>query len=303
MLFDERVMLLYSYTKEMIFEGEPISVKACISPKKGEKSHTHEFLEFVYITAGEGVHFIDGVKHSVAEGDLLFINYGQAHSIEPSESMHFVNILLEPSFLSDTLIDAESVVSLFQSSLFEEFYGADCDYTRQCVSFYGGEKEDNDRLIKTMISEFGSKHIGYRSVLRSCMTILFTRLMRKISGRNIPADAGDSDCINEVLAYIDENCTNKISLEKLAAESFYNPSYFGRILKERCGKSFTAYVKEKRLEKAAGLLRTEKCSVDRVMGLTGYNDKKLFYRHFREAYGMTPSEYRAEFNGGKDNEK
>ena len=295
-------MLLYSYTKEMIFEGDPISVKNCTSQCRGEKSHTHEFLEFVYVSEGEGVHYIDGVRHSVSEGYLLFINYGQVHAIEPSESMRFVNILLEPSFLSDTLINAESVVSLFQSSLFEEFYGTYCDYTKQCVSFCGSEKEDNDRLIKNMISEFESKHIGYRSVLRSCMTILFTRLMRKLSGRNIPADAED-DCIDEVLAYIGENCANKISLEKLAAESFYNPSYFGRLLKERCGKSFTAYVKEKRLEKAAGLLRAEKFSVDKVMNLVGYNDKKLFYRHFREAYGKTPSEYRAAFGENRESDK
>ena len=284
---------MYSYTKEMVFDGEPINIQGCSDSKQGVTKHTHEFLEFVYILKGSGVHYIDGIKHTVEKGDLLFINYGQTHSINPSEDMRFVNILLEPSFLCNSLINEESIVSMFQSSLFEEFYGVECDYTNQCVSFDASERDDNDRLIDGMISEFKAKRIGYHAVLRSYMTILFTRLMRKLSDRNgMISTCEDNDSINEVLEYIDENCADKISLESLAAECFYNPSYFGRLLKERCGKSFTVYVKERRLDKAAKLLRAEDYPVDRIMNLSGYNDKKLFYRHFKEMYGMTPSEYR-----------
>ena len=74
--------------------------------------------------------------------------------------------------------------------------------------------------------------------------------------------------------------------------SFYNPAYFGRLLKKHYGKTFSAYIKEKRMDKAAELLCDRGRTVDDVISVIGYSDRKLFYKHFKETFGMTPKEYR-----------
>ncbi len=286
---------MYSYTKKFVFdEGQIISVQFG-NGINGIDEHTHEFLEFIYILEGSGCHVIDGMAYEVNCGDLLFVNFGQTHSFKKSPDMRFVNILLDPSFMSKELLDSDNIANLFQSSLFEEFYEINCDYSRQCVSFEGEEKEDNDRLVATMLDEFKSRRTGYQSVLHGCVRILFTRLLRKLSVYSdelSPSVSEENRIIREIVDYIDENCSEKISLEELASRSFYNPSYFGRLLKRYFGKSFTQYIKEKRIANAAFNLEHSEHTVEAVMELAGYSDKKLFYKHFREIYGMTPKEYR-----------
>ena len=66
----------------------------------------------------------------------------------------------------------------------------------------------------------------------------------------------------------------------------------GNMLKKYCGKSFSAYLKEKRLNEASELLKTTDLSVTEVMERVGYSDKKLFYAHFKEMFGNTPGKYR-----------
>lgn len=280
---------------KFVFEDGEIICLQRGSGTEGISEHTHEFLEFIYITAGKGTHYIDGTPYDVAEGNLLFVNFGQTHSFEQSPSMTFVNILLDPSFMTNEVIDTYSITSLFQSTLFEEFYENNCDYSHQCITFGTDEKKDNDRLVAIMLDEFDKKNTGYRSVLHGCVRILFTRLIRKLSSFSeeiIPTAPDEHRLMKEIAGYIDENCSEKISLEELASRSFYNPSYFGRLLKKHFGKSFTQYIKEKRIANAASNLENSDLTVENVMELAGYSDKKLFYKHFREIYGMTPKEYR-----------
>ena len=57
---------------------------------------------------------------------------------------------------------------------------------------------------------------------------------------------------------------------------------------------FTAYVKEKRIMNAKELLINTNQRIDDVIYSVGYKDKKLFYKHFEEFFGMSPGKYRKE---------
>lgn len=290
---------MHKYTKEAVFDvGDSITIKiGNIDTPALEKEHTHEFLELIYISSGSGKQYIDGVKYDVSKGDLLFVNYGQTHSFE-SEKMQYVNILLEPAFMSSELIDSENIAELFKSSLFDEFTAEQRSYTCQCVSLGNDDTEAKEirHLVEMMREECNEKRVGYRSVLHGCARILFTRLLRKLSADSSQStsliDFENPEIMKNMLDYIDENCFDKITLEQLAAKSFYNPSYFGRMLKRYCGKSFTQYIKEKRIEMAKELLLNTDENIESIMTSVGYRDKKLFYRHFKELLSMTPSEYR-----------
>ena len=78
----------------------------------------------------------------------------------------------------------------------------------------------------------------------------------------------------------------------IAGMSFYNPAYFGRLLKKHYGKTFSAYIKEKRMDKASELLCDKTRTIDEVISVVGYSDRKLFYKHFKDSFGMTPKEFR-----------
>jgi AraC-like DNA-binding protein len=68
------------------------------------------------------------------------------------------------------------------------------------------------------------------------------------------------------------------------------------LLLEETGKSFTHHVLERRLEKAAALLRDLRWhnrKIADIAAAAGFNDLSYFNRAFRRRYGMTPSDLRA----------
>lgn len=283
---------MYIYKKSRQLPDDDIRVfkGVCTSSYK-QQNHMHEFVELVYILSGSGEQFIGEKKYNVRHGDLLYINFGQSHSFRTDSEFEFVNILINPVFLSRELVNSENIEEIFALSLFEEF-GSVHDFTNQSVSFSGRELTMIDTAVKAMISEFDDKMVGYRSTLRGYVQIIFSMLLRNLSQKANADDGGILDLPLDIAAYIEENCFDKITLADIAGMSFYNPAYFGRLLKKHYGKTFSAYIKEKRMDKAAELLCDKGRIVDDVMSVVGYSDRKLFYKHFKETYGKTPKEYR-----------
>ena len=256
-----------------------------------EPEHTHDYFELVYIEGGSGTHRVDDVEYKVEHGDLIFMNCNQRHSYESETGMKLVNFFITPEFISNELIDAESITELFRHSMFAEFNMEELPL-KQCVSFSGIERKETDALTGMMVREYNQKSPGYKSVLQGGVRILFSKILRYMH-TDIATDSRENEALFEdIMSYINENYNHKISLAEIAARSFYNPVYFGNMLKKYCGKSFSAYLKEKRLNEASELLKTTDLSVTEVMERVGYSDKKLFYAHFKEMFGNTPGKYR-----------
>ncbi|MBQ8816783.1 MAG: helix-turn-helix domain-containing protein [Lachnospiraceae bacterium] len=277
----------------MLFKKETISDEGRIKIEKAVISatypvHTHEFIELVYIMAGGGSQFIDGREYQVSHGSLLFIDYGQTHSMTPKHSMTYVHILLEPEFFSRELVNVESILDIFCYNMFSEFSGKQ-ESAVQCVTFPKEELAKVDHLIEIMLQEYEQKNPGYLSVLRASTQTLFAWLLRKM---NSGTDTVLLDSMQDVVEYINEHFTEKLVLGDIAAKGFYNPDYMSRLLKKYCGKSFSQYVKEKRIARAGNLLRTTDLPINDIMLQSGYTDSKMFYQHFKEIYHESPGSVR-----------
>jgi AraC-like DNA-binding protein len=90
-----------------------------------------------------------------------------------------------------------------------------------------------------------------------------------------------------------------LSAAAVAASLGVTPRYV-HLLLEETGRSFTHHLLEKRLEKAAALLRDPHWLGRRIADVAdeaGFNDLSYFSRAFRRRYGMTASELRG--TGGR----
>ncbi len=282
---------MYTYK---IFNGDDIKVEKCSYHQSCKyPMHLHDFVEMVYIISGKGKQYIGNKEYSVKHGDLLYINYGQCHGFEAQTSLEYVNILINPVFISRELVNSENIEEIFALSLFEEF-GSEHNFLRQAVTFTGNELLHVDETVKAMLCEFSEKKIGYKSALRGYLQVIFTLLLRNLSQKANAGEAKIENLPKDIEEYIEENCFDKITLADIAGMSFYNPAYFGRLLKKHYGKTFSAYIKEKRMNKAAELLLDKTRTVEEIIRLVGYSDRKLFYKHFKEFFNKTPKEYKDE---------
>lgn len=99
--------------------------------------------------------------------------------------------------------------------------------------------------------------------------------------------------VAELLDYIEKNYQNNISLSELAEHKYFmNSSYLSRLFKNEVGQTFSKYLMEFRLRKAANLLENELLKINDVAMLVGYNDVSHFIQYFKKIYGCTPEEYR-----------
>lgn len=96
--------------------------------------------------------------------------------------------------------------------------------------------------------------------------------------------------------------SSALSLTAVAARQGISTGYVRKLLDEN-GTSFTTFVLASRLQRAHRMLRdprTQHVPISAVAYSVGFGDLSYFNRAFRRAYGMTPSDARAESRGDHD---
>ena len=98
--------------------------------------------------------------------------------------------------------------------------------------------------------------------------------------------------VKEIIEYIQSNYNQKIMINDLAQQFFLNPSYLSNLFKLETGKSFTAYLVECRLQKAANLLETTDLTLYEISAEVGYEDYFHFSKLFKKHMQSSPANYR-----------
>ena len=98
--------------------------------------------------------------------------------------------------------------------------------------------------------------------------------------------------IFKTLEYIHAHYQQDISLMEVADMLSLSPQHLSATFKSEMGQGFSEYVNERRLSEACRLLSETASSVQTIAANTGYNSVQYFARKFKEAYGITPSQFR-----------
>lgn len=95
----------------------------------------------------------------------------------------------------------------------------------------------------------------------------------------------------EILKYVEEEYKTA-TLEELAAEMNVALSTMSKIVKKSTGMTFKELLKQQRLLRATNLLEHTKLPITDIIEMVGYDNTSYFHRIFREAYQMSPKQYR-----------
>ena len=98
--------------------------------------------------------------------------------------------------------------------------------------------------------------------------------------------------IRETLSYINEHLGEELSVGELAEQVFLSRYHFMRLFKAQTGSSVHAYVRSRRLMRAARLIR-EGMSAARAAEECGFADYSAFHRAFRAAFGVSPGKLKS----------
>jgi YesN/AraC family two-component response regulator len=130
------------------------------------------------------------------------------------------------------------------------------------------------------------------------LCVLLSGLMNKyIDNIFSLSDKRDFDVIQRSLQYINENYSQRITLEDAANAVYMAPAYFSKVFKKNMGCSFVMYLNRLRIEKCKQLLSQRGVSVGEIGEMTGFMDQSYFTKVFKRVEGVSPKYFRKSLVG------
>lgn len=251
--------------------------------------HWHAELEIVVIKKGTGLISVDFDKRTVTSGDIIFIRPGQLHSIEQNEAreMEYENIILKPELLisgETDLCARQFITPLMKGEL-------------RCATFLtptvSGYPEISD-CISHIDHLCEKRPDGYQLAVKGFLFQLFFLLLshrQKKSAASAP-ETKSLEKIKTILKYVEEHYADHITIDDMAALTFYSKSHFMKFFKAHMGTGFIEYLNDYRLTIAERLLRTSDATVLEIAEKSGFDNLSYFNRIFKRKYGQSPGKQR-----------
>src|SRR5882724_7097007 len=106
----------------------------------------------------------------------------------------------------------------------------------------------------------------------------------------------EDDPIKQAQEFIENNVTERISVEDLAVKYAIGRRHFERRFKKATKNTPVEYMQRVKIEAAKKYLETSRKNVNEVMYEVGYSDTKAFRTVFKKLTGLSPIEYRNKYN-------
>ena len=150
--------------------------------------------------------------------------------------------------------------------------------------------------ITELIRELGVRadtELTYMHTLDGMLDVVQARLLEHVTEMHKRLSEPERYVVRRLIQLIDENYYNAdVNLSSLAAQIFLSPNYVGSLFKKSTGVSFSDYLCRHRLMAAERLLVEQGMRVSNVAAAVGIPNVSYFCVQFRNAYGVTPSNYK-----------
>ncbi len=248
--------------------------------------HFHNVFE-IYFAQTDGLkYFVDNRIYPVEKNDLFIFNHLDLHRIDISPGMKYERyiIIFNPSYVRDLCTDTTDLLECFLNRT-----------PGFCHRMHLSDEQAKTYLCLFNKSEnfYNTGFYGddvYRKLTLAEILIYINRLYRS-NDYSIPVyNDAKYVRIKPVLAYINENLQQKLSLDHLGHKFYISKYHLCKVFKEVTGFTVNEYTIYRRIIRAAELLRRN-IPVSHVSEMTGFQNECHFITTFKKFTGATPKQY------------
>ena len=241
--------------------------------------HFHDNLEFDLVLEGSISGICNGITRKIPSGDFFFVNSGNLHET-----------------ISDTTNRVRTVTVLLSYDLLKKY----CPEIQQysfCIPA-GSEARNKIQLLLRSIGTLFREHKNFyeleiTTILESICLILLRECRMEKTEINTPLhDQKSLANIKAVLAYMEANSAEGLSLGTVASQIHMVPSCFSRFFKRVTNETFYTYLIRLRTCRAYQELMSSDKPITDIALDAGFLNVKSFINSFKAVYGETPAKYR-----------
>ncbi|SEK77846.1 Signal transduction histidine kinase [Parapedobacter koreensis] len=146
-----------------------------------------------------------------------------------------------------------------------------------------------------------AKPIVYATLLTRIEKLIEQQEMRKalfhttieVTPSSITINSLDEALVQKALQSVEKNMDNpQYGVDDLGQEIGLSRGHLYRKLQSLTGRNPAEFIRAIRLKRAAQLLRDSQLHVAEIADMVGFNTLKYFNKHFKDTFGMTPTQYR-----------
>lgn len=254
--------------------------------------HWHDEIEIKLMLEGTAVVSCDEETLLLHPGEGLFTNAHILHHTRGGEGCVLGSIVFEISLL------AGNAGSIFESRYLQPLYG------NPRLPFVQLSPEDawQARALEAVRFAYDAcagEALGYELDVRDGLS----RFWRELACANAALltaprhpENEASARMREMLSFLEEHFTEKITLEDIAAAAHVSPRECLRCFDRIVGIPPVAYLLRRRILYAAELLQGTALPVTEVCFRAGFHSPSYFSKQFRAQMGCSPRAHRAKFS-------
>ena len=281
--------------RELVQHGSALFPIACYAEdlkSYSVASHWHE--EFEYILAVKGPLAVDVSKARLIlqTGQGVFVNSGVFHAVEQAETgdalLH--SGVFHPRLIGgmDTIFWQKLVHPLLQPGAPAFFLLDEADDGQKAVLCHLREVWD---AVAQEVFDYENQARYHLSAAVHLLGMQCEGGKTKVSQQEQIA----AQRMKQMLRFVEEHYAEELTVERIADSVALSESACLRSFRQLLGTTPIQYVKQYRIEKAAGLLLTTRLRTGEIGAECGFTDLSYFTKTFREIKHCTPREYRQRF--------
>lgn len=240
--------------------------------------HSHDDYEIYLFIDGDSKYIVEENTYSLNQGDVIIIRKHEMHRIYHNSNgkYHRFVITVSPEFFRQKNCLQYETAFLENSKKIGNKINAEIVHSSGLYDAIMRLKKysNNFTSIDTPITDSAMTEILY--------------ILNIISSFSFPDES--SGTIKDIIAYINNNFTEEITLDTLVDKFFISKYYLCRAFKKATGLTIQNYIKQKRLTHVHELCSSG-ITISQAATLSGFNDYSSFYRTYVKQYNITPKSH------------
>ncbi len=244
--------------------------------------HWHPEYEIIRIIEGSFHLTLDDRSFVVNKGDILFLQDGTLHGGSPE------NCIYECLVFDMKLLLKESNIS---TKITQKILRHEITVRQQLPDNLVSIKNTVDNLFHVITEKETGYEFLTQGYLFQLLGIILNEHLYDVNTNAAHISQQHVQIFKRVLSYIEDNYTERITLEDLAKIAGMNPKYFCRFFRVMSYHTPIDYINYYRIECACEQLSSTKNSITEAAYNSGFNDISYFIKTFRKYKGITPKQY------------